>query len=59
MKKQELKKNEERRRNIQNNFKHSNIRIIGVPKGEEKEQEINSRKRTKQQGDSQAIIRRV
>ena len=38
-------KNEERFRNLQNNFKCSNIsplwfRIIGVPEGEEQEQEI-------------------
>ena len=42
MKKQEFKKNEERLRNLQNNFKHSNIRIIGVPEGEEEEQEIEN-----------------
>ena len=42
MKKQELKKkkNEERLKNLQDNFKHSNIRIIGLPEGEEEEQEI-------------------
>ena len=33
-------KHEERLRNIQDNFKHSNIEIIGVPEGEEEEQEI-------------------
>ena len=38
MKKQELKKNE-RLRNLQDIFKHSNIQIIGVPEGEEEEQE--------------------
>ena len=38
MKKQEFKKiNEDRSRNLQNNFKCSNIRIIGVPEGEEQE----------------------
>ena len=42
MKKQEFKKNEERLRNLQNNFKHSNIRIIGVPEGEQEEQEIEN-----------------
>ena len=42
MKKQECKKNEERLRNLQDNFKHSNIWIIGVPEGEEKEQEIEN-----------------
>ena len=42
MKKQEFKKNEERLRNFQDNFKHSNIQIIGVPEGEEKEQEIEN-----------------
>ena len=33
------KKNEEKLRNIWDNFKHSNIQIIGVPEGEENEQE--------------------
>ena len=42
MKKQEFRKNEERLRNLQNNFKRSNIWIIGVPKGEEEEQEIKN-----------------
>ena len=42
MKKQEFKKNKERLRNLQENFKHSNIQIIGVPKGEEEEQEIEN-----------------
>ena len=42
MKKQELKKNEERLRNLQDNLKHSNIRIIGVPEGEEEEQEVEN-----------------
>ena len=40
MKKQEFKKNEERLRNLQDIFKHSNIWIIGVPEEEEEEQEI-------------------
>ena len=40
MKKQEF--NEERLRNPQDNFKHSNIWIIGVPEGEEEEQEIEN-----------------
>ena len=34
------KKNEERLRNLQDNFKRSNIRIMGVPEG--KEQEIEN-----------------
>ena len=38
--KKQLKKNKERLRNLQDNFKHSNIRITGVPEGEEEEQEI-------------------
>ena len=42
MKKQEFKKNEERLGNLWDNFKHSNIRIIGVPEGEEQEQEIEN-----------------
>ena len=32
-----IQKNEERLRNLQDIFKHSNIRIIGVPEGEEEE----------------------
>ena len=40
MKKQEYTKNEERFRNLRDNFKCSNIRIIGVPEGEEEEPEI-------------------
>ena len=39
MKKQELKKNEERLRNLWDDFKCSNTQILGVP-GEEEEQEI-------------------
>ena len=42
MKKQEFKKNEERLRNLQDIFKRSNIRIIGVPEGEEQQQEIEN-----------------
>ena len=38
MKKEEYKKNEEKLWNLRDNFKHSNIRIIGMP--EEEEQEI-------------------
>ena len=41
MKKQELKKMR-RLRNLQDKFKHSNILIIGVPEGEEEEQEIEN-----------------
>ena len=41
MKKQNSK-NEERFRNLQDIFKHSNIWIIGVPEGEEQEQEIEN-----------------
>ena len=37
-----IRKNEERLRNLQDNFKCSNIRIIGVPEGEKEEQEIES-----------------
>ena len=42
MKKQEFKKNEERLRNLQENFKRSNIQIIGLPEGEQEEQEIEN-----------------
>ena len=37
-----IPKNEERLRNLQDNFKRSNIRIIGVPEGEEEEQEMEN-----------------
>ena len=37
-----IQKNEERVRNLQDNFKCSNIWIIGVPGGEEEEQEIEN-----------------
>ena len=37
-----IQKNEERLRNLQGNFKHSNIRIIGVPEEEEEEREIEN-----------------
>ena len=37
-----IQKNEERLRNLQNNFKHSNIQIIRVPDREEEEQEIEN-----------------
>ena len=42
MKKQEFKKNEERLRNLQDIFKRSNMRMIGVPEGEEEEQKIEN-----------------
>ena len=41
MKKQQFKKNEERVRNLQDNFKRSNIQIIGVSE-EEEGQEIEN-----------------
>ena len=37
-----IQKNEERLRNFQENFKHSNIRIIGVAEEEGEEQEIEN-----------------
>ena len=37
-----IQKNEKRLRNLHDNFKHSNIWIIGVPEGEEEEQEMNN-----------------
>ena len=37
-----IQKNEERLRNLWDNFKLSNIQIIGVPEGEEEEQEIEN-----------------
>ena len=42
MKKTRIQKNEERLRNLQDNLKHSNIWIIGVPEGEKEEQEIEN-----------------
>ena len=37
-----IQKNEERLRYLLDNFKHSTIQIIGVPEGEEEEQEIEN-----------------
>ena len=37
-----IQKNEERLRNLWDNFKHSNIQIIGVPEGKEEQQEIEN-----------------
>ena len=37
-----IQRNKERLRNLQHNFKHSNIRVIGVPEREEEEQEIEN-----------------
>ena len=37
-----IQKNEERLRNLWDNFKHSNTWIIGVPEGEEEEQGIEN-----------------
>ena len=37
-----IQKNEERLRNLWDNFKPSNIQKIGVPEGEEEEQEIEN-----------------
>ena len=37
-----IQKHKERLRNLWENFKHSNIRIIGVPEGEEEEQEMKN-----------------
>ena len=37
-----IQKNEKRLRNLQDILKHSNIRIIGVPEGEEEEQKIEN-----------------
>ena len=42
MKKQEFRKIQERLRNLQDILKRSNIRIIGVPEGEEEEQKIEN-----------------
>ena len=37
-----MQKSEERLRNLHDNFKHSNVQIIGVPEGEEEEQKIEN-----------------
>ena len=37
-----IQQNEEKLRNLQDNFKCSNIQIIGVPEGEEEEKEIEN-----------------
>ena len=41
-KERKIQKNEERLRNLQDIFKHTNIWIIGVPEGEEEEQQIEN-----------------
>ena len=40
--KKNSKKNEDRLRNLWDIFKHTNIQIIGVPEGEEEEQEMEN-----------------
>ena len=40
--KKQFKKNEERLRNLWDNFQCSNVQIIGVPEGEEEEQETEN-----------------
>ena len=40
--KKQIQKNEERLLNIFDNLKRSNIRITGVPEGEEQQQEIEN-----------------
>ena len=42
MKKKEFKKSEESLTNLWDNLKHSNIQIIGVPEGEEQQQQIEN-----------------
>ena len=42
MKKTSIQKNEKRLRKLWDNFKCSNIGIIGVPEGEEEEQQIEN-----------------
>ena len=37
-----IQKNEERFRNLRDNFKHSNIQIIGVPEGEEENKKLET-----------------
>ena len=37
-----IQNNKERLKNFWGNFKHSNIRIIGIPEGEEEEREIKN-----------------
>ena len=37
-----IQKNEERLRNLCDSFKHSKVPIIGMPEGEEEEQEIEN-----------------
>ena len=37
-----IQKNEDRLRNLWDNFKHSNIRVIGVSEGQEEDQEIEN-----------------
>ena len=41
-KKKRIQKNKDRLRKLRDTFKHTNIQIIGVPEGEEEEQEIEN-----------------
>ena len=41
-KEKRLRKNEEGLREMQDNMKHNNTRIMGIPEGEEEEQEIEN-----------------
>ena len=42
MKKTRIQKNEDTLKSLWDNLKHSNLQIIGVPEGEEKQQEIEN-----------------
>ena len=53
-----IQKNEERLRNLRDIFKYSNIRIIGLPEGEEEEQENlrkNIEEKLSQSGDGNRL----
>ena len=50
-----IQKNEDSLRNLQDNFKHSNIQIIGVPEGEEEEQQIENLLETLQRGSHKTV----
>ena len=54
-----IPKNEERLRDLRNNFKHCNIRIIRVPEGEEEEQEFANLFEKITKGNSPSLVKEI
>ena len=54
-----IEKSEERLRNLWDNFKLSNIQIIGLPEGEEKEQEIENLFEQIMKGNFSSLVKEI